>query len=124
MVEYKVMVCENKTEWWLNGKRHRENDLPAVEHPNGDKEWFLNGKRHRENDAVIEYGNGYNAWWVNGKLHREDGAAVEWTNGDKSWWLNGKEYSEKEFKLKTSKTKELTVKEITELLGYNVKIVK
>jgi len=29
-----------------------------------------------------------------------------------------------EFKIKTNKIKELTVKEISELLGYNIKIIK
>ena len=33
-------------EWWLNGKRHRE-DGPAIETTHGNKEWFLNGEYHR-----------------------------------------------------------------------------
>ena len=42
-------------EWWLNGKRHRE-DGPAVEYCiNGSKEWWLNGKRHREDGPAVEY---------------------------------------------------------------------
>jgi hypothetical protein len=28
----------------LYGKRHRENDLPAVEGADGDKEWYWNGQ--------------------------------------------------------------------------------
>ena len=63
-------------------------------------------------------------WYLNGKLHREDGPAVELTNGSKEWYLNGNRLSEKEFNQKTSKTKELTVEEISNLLGYEVKIVK
>jgi hypothetical protein len=38
MVEYTVKADKYKTEWFLNGKRHRE-DGPAVECSNGDKEW-------------------------------------------------------------------------------------
>ena len=101
MVEYKVKVYKDRTEWYLNDKLHRENGLPA-----------------------IEYADAYKAWCINGKRHREDGAAIEWSNGDKSWFLNGISYSEEEFKRKTQKVKELTVKEITELLGYNIKIIK
>ena len=73
MIEYTVKVQEDKTEWYLNGKRHRE-DGPAIEWSDGDKEWYLNGKRHRE-----------------------DGPAIESSNGDKEWYLNGEELSEEEF---------------------------
>ena len=100
MIEYKVKVYEDRTEWYLHGKLHRE-DGAAIENVNGTKAWFLNGK-----------------------LHREDGAAVELDNGHKAWYINAENYSEEQFKRKTQKVKELTVKEITELLGYNIKIVK
>ena len=73
MKEYKVKVYENKTEWYLNGKCHRE-DGPAIEYANGTKAWYQNGKRHREDDPAIEY-----------------------PNGGKSWYLNGKELTEQEF---------------------------
>jgi len=36
MIEYKVKVQENVTEWYLNNQLHRE-DGPAVEWSNGDK---------------------------------------------------------------------------------------
>ena len=123
MIEYTVKVHKTRTEWFLNRKRHRE-DLPAIEYGNGSKSWWLNGERHREDGAAVERANGYKSWWLNGERHREDGPAIEWDDDDKSWYINGKEYSEKEFKLKTSKAKELTVKQITELLGYNIKIIK
>ena len=74
-------------EWYLNGKRHRE-DGPAVERPSGDKEWWLNGKRHREDGPAIEWANGDKYWYLNDKIHREDGPAIEWPNGHKEWWLN------------------------------------
>jgi hypothetical protein len=38
--------------------------------------------------------------------------------------LNGKKMSEEEFNRRTSKVKELTVAEIGELLGYEVKVAK
>ena len=101
MIEYTVKVYENGTKsWYLNGKRHRE-DGPAVERANGDKMWCLNGE-----------------------LHREDGPACEYANGDKKWYLNGKEVTEEEHRRLTSKAKELTVQEISDLLGYEVKVVK
>ena len=34
MIEYKVKVYEDRTEWYLNGKWHRE-DGPAIEFANG-----------------------------------------------------------------------------------------
>lgn len=90
----------------------------------GTKKWYLNGKLHREDGAAIEYADGGKYWYQNGKLHREDGAAVELVDGGKFWYLNDKKVSEKEHKRRTSKTRELTVQEISDLLGYQVKVVK
>ena len=110
-------------EWWVNGQRHRDEDLPAVEYDNGDgdgdkywyvngelhregglpaiqctdgeKWWYVNGKRHRDGDLpAIEYADGDKYWYVNGKLHREGGLpAIEYTNGYKDWWVNGCNFS-------------------------------
>jgi hypothetical protein len=99
MKEYTVKVYENRTEWYLNGKCHRE-DGPAVEWSNGDKYWFLNGE-----------------------LHREDGPAVEYSDGTKSWYLNWIQLSEAEFLNKTQII-EMTVEEISNALGKNIKIIK
>ena len=118
MIEYKVKVFSNRTEWFLNGKLHRE-DGPAIEYADGDKfwykngkyhredgpacefdgtkEWFLNGKYHREDGPAIEYASGTKCWCKNGKCHREDGPAYEWANGDKDWYLEGNKLTEKEF---------------------------
>jgi len=90
----------------------------------GTKEWFLNGKRHREDGPACEYASGNKHWYLNGERHREDGPAIEYASGNKFWYLNGKEYSEKEFKKKTSPVKEYTVAELEKLLGHPVKIVK
>ena len=107
MIEYMVKVYEDRTEWWLNDKRHRVND-----------------KRHRVNGPAIEWANGDKEWYLNGKLHREDGPAIEWADGGKAWYLNGKELTEEEWKKRVSSAKELSVEEISRLLGYEVKIVK
>lgn len=53
-----------------------------------------------------------------------DNPAIEWADGYKSWWLNGKKLTEEQFLKETTKTKELTVAELEELLGYSIKIVK
>jgi len=98
MIEYKVEVDDNNAIWRLDGKLHREGDLPAIEYENGDNIWYVNGKLHRENDKpAIESTNGYKQWYVNGKHHRTNGAAIEWSDGSKEWYLEGVNYSEEEF---------------------------
>jgi len=103
-----------KNEWWVNGERHRENGLPAVEYTNGNKEWWVNGYRHRDGGPAIEIikhwfaqwfvngirhrggglpaiesSNGYNQWWVNGRQHREGGLPAIVTRDTKQWYVNG-----------------------------------
>jgi hypothetical protein len=125
MIEYTVQVYPSGSKfWYLNGKCHRE-DGPAIECASGNKYWYLNGKCHREDGPAIECASGNKYWYLNGKRHREDGPAVEWSNGNKYWYLNGKEYTEQEFNEKMNpKAKELSVSDISKLLGYEVKVVK
>jgi len=124
MITYKVTVDDEGTKrWFLNGKLHRE-DGPAVECADGSKSWCLNGKLHREDGPAIEYADGTKHWYLNGKLHREDGPAVECADGSKSWYLNDRLLTEEQWKKKVNKVKELTVSEISKMLGYEVKIVK
>jgi hypothetical protein len=47
MIEYTVKVYAFYTEWYHNGKLHRE-DGPAIEYANGDKSWWRNGIRYTE----------------------------------------------------------------------------
>ena len=79
--------------WYKNGKRHRDNDLPACEYPDGSKFWYKNGKCHRDNDLpAVEYANGSKCWYKNGKRHRDnDLPAIEYSNGSQEYWINGKE---------------------------------
>ena len=124
MIEYTVKVYEDKTMWFLNGDLHRE-DGPAIEWASGCKEWYLKGKLHREDGPACEYASGDKFWYLNGKRHREDGPACEGNDGSKFWYLNGEELTEEEWKRKVSPvTKELSVEEISKILGYEVKIVK
>ena len=73
---------------------------------------------------VKVYDSGTKAWSLNGKRHREDGPACEWADGSKYWCLNGTYYLEAEWKAKLKPVKELSVQEISDLLGYEVKVVK
>ena len=89
-------------------------------YPNGDKEWFLNGKRHREDGPAVEWAGGTKKWYLNGKPHREAGPAIEFANGTTEWYLNGELMSEDEHKKATSKTtcegKEVEVDGVTYVL--------
>src|SRR3989344_2097281 len=54
--------------WYKNGKRHRENDKPAVVWSDGTQEWYKNGQLHRENDKpATVWSDGTQEWYKNGK---------------------------------------------------------
>jgi len=76
MIEYKVRVYSDHTEWCLNGVLHRENG-PAIEFSTGSKFWYKEGKRHRVN-----------------------GPAIEFVDGEKRWYIEDQEYTEEEFNKK------------------------
>jgi hypothetical protein len=123
-IKYEVKVyADGGKYWYLNGKFHRE-DGPAVEDSDGYKAWYLNGKLHREDGPAVEDSYGYKAWWLNGEIHREYGPAIERINGDKYWYLNGEWLSEEEHKKAMNPTVEMTMAQINEALGKNVKVVK
>jgi hypothetical protein len=91
---------------------------------NGNKFWWLNDELHREDGPAFECSNGNKVWYLNGKLHREDGPAVEWANGDEFWYLNGEDLTQEEFNKRMTPTVEMTMAQISEALGKNVKVVK
>ena len=86
-----IDTIENQ-EWFVDGRRHRENGLPAVSQKlgdfyekflNGDNsagygevkiilEWWCDGKRTREDDLPAYIGPDKMEWWENGVLHREN----------------------------------------------------
>jgi hypothetical protein len=90
----------------------------------GDKHWYLNGKLHREDGPAVERSDGHKSWYLNGKRHREDGPAIEWSDGDKFWCLNDEYLTEEEFNERMTPTVEMTMAQISEALGKNVKVVK
>jgi hypothetical protein len=88
-----IKKFKNKTEYYKDGKVHRDNDLPAIEYIDGTKCWCQNGFLHRDNGPAIEYSNGDDIWYQHGKLHRLNGPAKEYANGKKKYYLNGKSYT-------------------------------
>ena len=94
-----VEYADGTREWWLNGRRHRDNDLPAVECASGTKFWYKNGKVHRDGDLPAgEYASGAKEWYKNGKFHRDDDLpAVEYVDGSKFWYKNGLYHRDNDF---------------------------
>jgi hypothetical protein len=78
--------------YYIDNKRHRDNDKPAREYENGSKEWYQNGKIHRDNDRpAFEFPYSKKEWYQNGKRHRDnDKPAREYEDGKKEWYQNGK----------------------------------
>ena len=100
MIEYTVKVYDDRTEWFLNGKYHRE-DGPAVECVDGHKAWFLNGK-----------------------CHRKDGPAIERADGSKEWWLDDIYYSEADWKKEIAKLNNSCNGRIVEIDGKKYKLIE
>lgn len=74
--------------WTLNGLIHRNGDLPAIEHKNGDKEWRQYDLLHRNDDkpALVRLSKprGRQSWYQYGLLYRnEDSPVTIWANGKK-----------------------------------------
>ena len=63
-VKIEIFSC---IRWYKNGKRHRDNNKPAIITYEGNRYWYKNGKIHRDNDqpAIIYY-NGTQSWYTNG----------------------------------------------------------
>jgi len=49
------VISKYGTQYWYNkdGQFHRENDQPAIIYEDGSKFWYLNGKRHRDTDLPV-----------------------------------------------------------------------
>ena len=95
VIELPAILQEDGTkEYFIDGKRHRDNGLPAIERPNGYKSYYVNGKRHRDNGLpAIERPDGHKEYYVEGKRHRDNGLpAVEHVNGNKEYYLDGQRH--------------------------------
>lgn len=69
-------ICVLIRQWWINGKKHRDGDEPAViiTSRNGELcEWWFQDKQHRDDDkpAVI-HADGSQEWWYNGFKYLEN----------------------------------------------------
>jgi hypothetical protein len=99
-----VEYVDGEKQWWVNGKLHRDGDLPAViKYEDGKlsyEGWFENGLEHRiGSPSSIFYTDGIkpNTFWrVNGENHRDgDLPAVErYSDYIFEWWINGKFHRE------------------------------
>jgi hypothetical protein len=110
--KYECKVFDDRKEWHVNGKIHREDDLPAVEREDGEKSWWVNGRLHRDADKpAVEYVDGAKCWFVNGRPHREDHKpVVENADGSKQWWVKDcyiSGYSYEEYLLRLKKIYDL-----------------
>ena len=72
-----------------NGKRHRDNDLPAIEYKDGSREWYQDGKLHRIGGPAYEDIDGTKYWYYYNMPHRLDGPAIENKDGTKYWYKYG-----------------------------------
>jgi hypothetical protein len=63
---FPVGTADGGREWRVDGQRHRDDDLPAVERADGGREW-----------------------WDRGMMHRLSGPAVEGPGGERGWWRDG-----------------------------------
>lgn len=82
--------------WKLEGKLHRDGDLPAIIYAHGTREWWKNGKKHRDGDLpAVEYNDGLSGeWWKDGNLHRDgDLPAIVYMDGKRiriqEWFKKG-----------------------------------
>ena len=64
-----IVEDQDKQQWYQNGKRHRDNDQPAViwyaEGTRAIEEWWRHGRRHRDNDQpfVVFSDEAQRQWW-------------------------------------------------------------
>ena len=79
---------------------------------------------HNEHGPAYLCTNGYQEWRIDGKLHRLDGPAVIYADGIKEYWIDDIEYTEEEFLAKNKPPVEMTMTQIAEKLGYQVKIIE
>jgi hypothetical protein len=100
--EYKIDEYGNQF-WYKNGKRHRDNDLPAVIETNGIQIWYKNGKKHREHDLPAEiYPNGDQFWYKNGQLHRDNDLPAVISSRYQGWYKNGLSHRDNDLPAVTS----------------------
>ncbi len=87
-------------QWWINGKKHREGGLPAVEYADGSKIYYVNDRLHREDGpAIVNIKNkARNQWWINGEKIE---SATEWIKSINSDYIlyNLSDFSDETFQI-------------------------
>ena len=85
------------TTYWLNGKRHRDDDQPAVIKADGSEYWYRNGKIHRDNKqpAVIK-ADGTKYWYTDGNyigslIPMQEGVMESAAPGQEAWVKKNKQ---------------------------------
>lgn len=104
-----VIFPDGSAEWWIDGKLHRESDLPAMVYlyddgENNGRTWLFNGLEHRDtkdpvtgltNPSYISKNGANMRWCMNDVYQRENGLpAMVFENGRSYWFINGKENRE------------------------------
>ena len=66
-----AVISSTDQHWFLYGKRHRDNDQPAIIWKDGTSFWYKDGIQHRENDMpAVEFADGRKEWYLKGELIR------------------------------------------------------
>ena len=95
-----------------------------VTEDHGKIRWYNeNRKLHRVGAPAVEFADGYRAYWINGVRHRFDGPARIFPSGKEEYYIGGQYLTKDEF-IRRTVVKELTVAEISVLLGCTVKVVE
>lgn len=87
-------ISNNGTrEWWVDGKRHRNNDLPALIFNNGNNQWWVDGKRHREGNlpAIIRTRNLKKTRHMHDNIHTQHEGIIKenlWFYKDHKYRIN------------------------------------
>lgn len=78
-------------EWWYKGKRHRNNDKPAIIHPEVQI-WHTDGEQHRDNDEPAIISDIMKKWYKHGLLHRDNDKPAVIHDFMEVWYKNGKRH--------------------------------
>lgn len=114
--QYKTIIKDDRgtIRYYLNGKKHRDDDEPAVICKDGTLKWYKNGKKHRDGDKpafvcknqfrtircceACDFGESIiknfkqEKWFQHGKLHRDGGPALLDGYGSEEWFQYGQEH--------------------------------
>jgi hypothetical protein len=86
-----IIVSDKGKSWRLDGKLHREHDLPAYVGNDGERKWHRRGRLYRANDkpGYISF-NGDCSWCEHGRTQRgHDRPSYIFAKGSRTWSLHG-----------------------------------